>query len=134
MPIVPNSGYSSKISCTSINSSAQAYRTFSKNSKPDDLFAEHPSSLHYTLGYLFKKKTRPCGLYNVKKVKNVNIVYLITSIYFLLTNDFDETDDFFFLSFFILHCLSEYLIAPNYNNFFPYTSSTRFFFLAKSIM
>lgn len=101
MPIVPNSGYSSKISCTSINSSAQAYRTFSKNSKPDDLFAEHPSFLHYTLGYLFKKKTRPCGLYNVKKVKNVNIVYLITSIYFLLTNDFDETDDFFFLS---LYC------------------------------
>lgn len=54
----PNSGYSSKISCTSINSSAQAYRTFSKNSKPDDLFAEHPSSLHYTLGYLFKKKNQ----------------------------------------------------------------------------
>lgn len=52
----PNSGYSSKISCTSINSSAQAYSTFSKNSKPDDLFAEHPSSLHYTLGYLLKKK------------------------------------------------------------------------------
>lgn len=40
----------------------------------------------------------------------------------------------FFLSFFILLCSSEYLIAPNYNNFFPYTSSTRFFFLAKSIM
>lgn len=52
----PNSGYSSKISCTSINSFAQAYRTFSKNSKPDDLFAEQPSSLHYTLGYLFLKK------------------------------------------------------------------------------
>lgn len=34
----------------------------------------------------------------------------------------------FFLSFFILLCSSEYLIEPNHNNLFPYTSSTRFFF------